>query len=259
MVQTFGSTQDESIWTACNGDQQLSSISGRLCRLVESQEQVATLGYVDNLAEQALLESLLDSTKAPYPAGLETYHYLLKTPFRYPPLRHGSRFGRVHEPSLFYGGLDVATTLAESAYYRFVFWSSMAAPAPKPFIRSEHTLFFVRYKTSSGIKLQASPFSAYQRDLTHPSNYSVTQILGSEMRAANVLAFEYVSARAPANAGCVALFSPKAFVEKKPTNLSKWLCEISANEVAFKQVGNAEVHRFSREHFVVNNIFPQPA
>ena len=106
------------VWDACNGAQQIGSLKGTLYRLVESQEQVATLGYVDTLDEQALLEEMLESTKPVYREGLMTYHYLLSTPFRYPPLKWGSRFGAVHEPSIFYGGSTVDVTLAESAYYR---------------------------------------------------------------------------------------------------------------------------------------------
>ena len=90
-----------------------------------SQEQIATLGYVDTLAEQALLEQMLDDVKPPYRADTDGLHYLLKTPFRYPPLKWGSRFGRIHEPGIFYGGCSTEATLAEAAYYRFVFWYSM--------------------------------------------------------------------------------------------------------------------------------------
>ena len=115
------------IWETCEGARHLQTISGTAWRLVESQEQIATLGYVDTLEEQAILEELLDSVKPPYPANTESLHYLLKTPFRYPPLRWGSRFGRVHEPGIFYAGCEANTTLAESAYYRFVFWYSIAS------------------------------------------------------------------------------------------------------------------------------------
>ena len=110
------------IWERCNGAAHIRPINGRAYRLVESQEQVATLGYVDSLDEQAVLEDLLEATKPANLPDAEPYHYLLKTPFRYPPLKWGSRYGRQHEAGIFYAGKSVATTLAESAYYRFVFW-----------------------------------------------------------------------------------------------------------------------------------------
>ena len=109
------------------------------------------LSYVDTLEEQALLEELLDQAKPPYPEGCDRLHYLLKTPFRYPPLLWGSRFGRRHEPSIFYGGSSLDTTLAESAYYRYVFWFSMDGPPPKNTMVSQHTMFSVDYQTEQGV------------------------------------------------------------------------------------------------------------
>ncbi|MCY0725978.1 RES family NAD+ phosphorylase, partial [Klebsiella pneumoniae] len=81
-------------------------------------------------------------------------HYLLKTPFRYPPLRWGSRFGSVHEPSLFYAAQRLQTAMAEAAYYRFVLWNGMAVPPPSGRILSEHSTFEARYRVERGIQLQ---------------------------------------------------------------------------------------------------------
>lgn len=43
-------------------------------QVVESQAQVATLQLVDNLAEQAVLEDLLESSKPPLPKASEALH-----------------------------------------------------------------------------------------------------------------------------------------------------------------------------------------
>ena len=177
------------IWQACNGEQHITSLSGTLFRLVESQEQAATLSLVDTLQEQALLEQLLEQTKPPVPPAAEGLHYLLKTPFRYPPLKWGSRFGSVYEPGIFYAGCSVAVTLAESAYYRMIFWQSMPTPAPKPILRTAHTLFSVSYQTERGIALHQPPFSQHQALLTSKTDYQHTQQLGSAMRSAGVDAF----------------------------------------------------------------------
>ena len=248
------------VWQACQGEKHIQALSGELFRLVESQQQIATLSYVDTLEEQALLEDMLDAAKPAHVAGGQAYHYLLSTPFRYPPLLWGSRFGGVHEPSLLYGGASVATTLAESAYYRFVFWHTMQAPPPKPRIHTEHTLFSARYKTNKGIALQAAPFNAYKKQLTHPSNYTATQQLGASMRAAGVQAFEYVSARDPSQQGlCVALYVPQALAQKRPQRTEQWLCELSANEVAFRQVGQRSITAFKLSDFALNGQLPMPA
>lgn len=247
------------IWEECNGPAQVGPIDGTLYRLVESQQQVATLGYVDTLEEQALLEAMLEDAKPPCPNDSAKLHYLLKTPFRYPPLKWGSRFGRRHEPSLFYAGLAVNPTLAETAYYRFVFWHSMAGKPPADRIHTQHTLFSARYRTDSGIRLHQAPFDDHRKTLRHPAKYRPCQELGSAMREAGVDAFEYVSARDPDEGACVALFSPLAFVSRRPLRSNRWICELSADEVAFKKDGTRNVTRFSLTSFLYRKRLPMPA
>lgn len=247
------------IWDVCNGVQLIAPLKGKLFRLVESQEQVATLGYVDTLDEQALLEEMLENTKPVYKEDLTAYHYLLSTPFRYPPLKWGSRFGAVHEPSIFYGGSSIDVTLAESAYYRFVFWNSMAGMPIKKQIRSEHSLFSVDYQSQHGVSLHQPPFDNYQHEIASPTQYTQSQQLGSAMRASGVEAFEYSSARDPQKGICVGLFTARAFRHKHPKNMSQWLCETSANEVLFKPLGSSVITSFKLEVFLVDAKLPMPA
>jgi hypothetical protein len=247
------------IWQACDGTGHITPLRGTLYRLVESQEQIATLGFVDTLEEQALLEAMLDQVKPPYPADCDDYHYLLKTPFRYPPLKWGSRFGRTHEPGIFYGGLSVSATLAEAAFYRFVFWCSMAAEPVKTTLRTAHTLFAVDYATLAGVRLHAAPFDSHRAELTDPQHYLPCQQLGSAMREAKVECFEYRSARSAEEAFCVGLFTPRAFDQKQPSAMHPWLCEVSANEVAFKQVGLPDITTFALDTFLVAGKLPIPA
>lgn len=248
------------IWQACHGPEQLRPLMGNLVRLVESQLQVATLQLVDTLEEQALLESLLEGSKPPLPTGSEGLHYLLKTPFRYPPLRWGSRFGRVHEPALFYGATRIETVMAESAYYRFVLWDGMALPPPSGRIRSEHSSFEARYQATQGLRLQAAPFSRYETVLIHPRDYRATQQLGSAMRAAGIEAFEYRSARCLQQGINVALYTAAAFRERQPRRLTPWLCETTLDYVAFKPVHAPDPPRFfPRTAFLVDGGLPLPA
>lgn len=248
-----------NIWNACSGSQHIRPVSGTLYRLVESQEQIATLNYVDTLEEHAVLEDLLEQSKPPYPESATGYHYLLQTPFRYPPLRRGSRFGRVHEPSIFYGGLDMNTTLAESAYYRLVFWYSMPPLPTKRCIDSAHTLVTVRYRSALGIQLHQPPFAAHETILTHPADYASTQQLGSAMRDAGIDAFEYTSARDIKKGRCLGLFTPTALSQKKPASLSPWLCETRADQVIFKPLSQNIVHRFPADQFIRDGQLPRPA
>lgn len=249
-------------WHSIVIDEQIQPISGILYRLAASQEQVATLGYVDTLEEQVLLESMLEDSKPNYPEEVEQDHpfdYLLKTPFRYPPLEWGSRFGQIHEPSLFYGGSSVRVTLLEAAFYRFVFWRSMQAEPPKPQLRTQHTLFSARYASQLAVKLDQLPFTAYTRLLTDPSRYEESQRLGQTMRASGVQAFQYASARDPQKETCIGLFSPEPFVDAKPLEKNHWFCELTATQVSFKRKGDHHIHTFLLDDFLLDGELPIPA
>lgn len=248
-----------SLWADVDGNSQIGLISGTLMRLIESQQHIATLSFVDTLEEQALLEDLLEGAKPEYNNNYDKYHYLLKTPFRYPPLKWGSRFGQVFEPSIFYAGLSISAVLAESAFYRFVFWHSMEESSSDGFIRTQHTLFSATYSSMNGVKLHQTPFAEHEKVLTDPSNYSLTQELGAQMRKADINAFEYVSARDKQKGKCVGLFSPNAFRQKKPSDMSQWLCELSSSKVTFKQYGNKQLHTFALDEFLIDGRLPYPA
>src|SRR5688572_7891535 len=86
--------------------------SGLCWRMVEGQHHVSTLALVDNVAEQARLEQLLEATKPPLPLECRDLNYLLFTPFRYRPYPHGSRFRRADlSPGVFYAGAQVETAV----------------------------------------------------------------------------------------------------------------------------------------------------
>lgn len=249
-----------NIWQEAQGKEHIKAISGTLFRMVESQEHIATSGYVDTLAEQAVLEELLESCKPPYPdTAAEDLHYLLKTPFRYPPLLWGSRFGRVHEPSLFYGGESLDATLAEAAYYRFVFLFAMEGTPPTSRLKTQHTVFTVSYETPNGVALQEPPFDAYQAQLTDPYHYEDAQTLGTAMREAGVSAFKYTSARAKPEAICAALFDTSPFTCSSPLTMEPWLCEATQETVVFKSVAMPKIFHFSLSEFLVEDQFPLPA
>lgn len=247
------------LWQLTEGRKHITSISGTLFRLVESQEQIATRQLVETLEEQALLEDLLEGVKPPYPQGSEKLHYLLKTPFRYPPLKWGSRFGRTTEPSLFYGGCSMEVTLSESAYYRFVFWFSMDGVPVKNTIRTEHTLFTVGYQSDKGIQLQNPPFLEHIDLIAHPTNYSHAQQLGTAMRNDGVELFEYPSARDQGHAPCVALFSGDSFKQRQPLKREQWFCDVSQDAVVFKAVDSPTILKFGIDQFLQDGVFPLPA
>lgn len=252
------------LWTACRGAEHIRRIEGEAWRVVESQEQVATAGLVGSLAAQEVLEGLIEATKPPAPPDpprLDGLHYLLATPFRYRPLARGSRFGAPGAPGIFYAALEPRTALAETAYYRLLFWHGMAA-APAVALRTEHTLFAVRYATAAGVCLHTPPWTRHRRALTDPASYAATQPLGAAMRAAGVAAFEFESARRAGglNAG---LFTPAAFAARAPHSQERWFSETAAQGVRLAPArpapGDAAAAQlFTLDAFQVNGALPAP-
>jgi hypothetical protein len=247
-----------NVWAACKDAVDPQPLEGELIRIVESQEQIATNALVDSLDEQALLEEMLETSKPPAPPGTERLHYLLATPFRYPPLKYGSRFGVRQEPSLFYGSKDLSAALAETAYYRFVFWSGMEIPPPGGSLTTELTAFGAHYGIAQGLRLYEQPFLPFDERLTDARNYSVTQELGSNMRAQGIEGFEYRSARDPHNGINIALFYPKAFSCPNPVWQELWICKVGAAEVSFYSKGY-KTRLYEKELFLVEGELPAPA
>ena len=245
------------IWAACSARAAPVELGGTVYRLVESQEQVATKALVTRLAEQALLEDLIEASKPPLPAAATRLHYLLSTPFRYPPLPWGSRFGSRFAPSLFYAGRAADTALAESAYYRCVFWSGMAAPPPAP-LDTRHTLFGANIRTHHALRLQSPPFDEFASALTDRRSYVATQALGAAMRDAGVEAFEYTSARDPGRGPNVALYTPQAFTAPKPTSLDEWLCTTQADGVTYYSRHGGGIRHFPLAAFLLDGVLPAP-
>ena len=247
------------IWKLCAGEQHITAITDDFVRIVESQQQIATTQIVDTLEEQSILESLLEVAKPPLPERSGRLHYLLSTPFRYPPLLHGSRFGQRHERSLFYASKSLETLLAEASYYRFVFWSGMReAPSSSQFI-TEHTVFGGRYYSDQGVQLQRAPFDQYRTELANPAQYQVTQQLGAAMREQGIEALEYVSARDSDRGINVALYTPDALIVNEPLFAELWLCTTSQNVVRFSNRVVKRVFSFSIDMFHVNGVLPSPA
>ena len=247
-----------SIWTACAGDSEIRPLRLRPWRAVESQHQVATRRLVDTADEQRVLEALIDGVKPP-PRADGRLHYLLSTPFRYPPLRHGSRFGRRTSRGIWYGAESLPTVFAEVAYYRLVFLEGTAADLGP--VETGLTTFRARVRTSRGVDLTAPPFEAHRPTLASPVSYDATQALGDAMTAAGVEAFVYPSARDPGRGAAVGVLDPGAFGRSQPAELGAWHCTATRRrvEVASRGWFARELHAFERDTFLVDGALPVPA
>ena len=249
-----------SIWTRCGATRNCHRLSLAVHRLVEDQARSSTLKLVDSLEEQRILEEVIDEAKPLVPAAVSSLglHYLLSTPFRHPPLRNGSRFGRRHENGIFYGSAATETMLAEVAYYRLVLLEGSAAPlAP---LQTRHSEFEVTAQSSKSIDLTQEPFRKYENQISSKSEYGFSQRLGTEMRAAGVEMFLFTSARAIPRRSNVALFAP-VFRTRKPSSLKGWECVAESKQVRFHRTNTLEAVScsFPREQFLVKGALPQPA
>src|SRR4051812_36737439 len=92
-------------------------------RLVEAQHRISTNRLAAHADDQALLEHLVEDAKPTMPVAARGLHYLLGTPFRYGYARP-SRFRRARQrPGIFYASENIATAIAETAYWRLLFFS----------------------------------------------------------------------------------------------------------------------------------------
>lgn len=244
---------------------------GRLYRIVESQEEIATRSLVDSLQKQQVLEHLLEENKPQRLSGTEALHYLLATPFRYPPLPWGSRFGGVAESGIFYGCKTLMTTLAEAAYYRLLFFHDMLESPPDP-LTSYHSVFSAKYRADPAIRLQDIAWEKNWSALTHPGDYRYCQSLGRELRKMHIQGLEVISARAlqvglvkfpPSNGEGinVALLEPQALLKRPPSQEADVTAETCGAGVVFlvKSGDKTEIVHFVLDDFLVDGLLPRPA
>lgn len=185
---------------------------------------------VDDVHEQALLEDMLEAVKPPLPGQARSLHYLLSTPFRYPPLPRGSRFRAGGEPGVFYGSSVLSTACAELGYWRWRFLRDSPeldrlGPLPQTALRAS-----IR---ASAIDLRQPPFDIDRSDWT-AADYAATQAMARVARSADVDAIIYESVRDPAHGECIALLTPQGFIEPKPIGATQtWWLTVQARQVVW--------------------------
>lgn len=222
-----------NLWSLCNGETYRQSLELRPFRVVESQHGSSSRDLVDSVEEHDLLEDMLEASK---PAIVNRKHYLIFTPFRYPPLKHGSRFGQIYERSLWYGSLDLQTALTEVAYYRLKFFQDCDADLGS--IEIPMTTFEAFIKTSHGIDLTKPPFNDHQDKISNKNSYEYSQPLGSAMRHCGIEAFVFTSARVNGVGRNVAAFTPDVFQEQDGQyifNMQQWRCWANKQNIEFSR------------------------
>ena len=243
----------------CVEKKYIKPFQAEVFRVAESQQKVATNTLVDTLEEQHLLEDMLDRVKPRIPNECDGYDYLIYTPFRYPPLKHGSRFGKKIHPSIFYGSKKLEAAFAELAYYRFVYYDGMMIAPKKKQKVTQHTAFSVDLQTQKGVMLDKTPFKQHKDQISDPTRYEVAQSLGEDMREKGVQAFSYFSARAEDQIN-VGIFNCKSITCKEPKTPSHWSCITRNTSVTIRSLdARWSSISFEISQFLVKGVLPSPA
>ena len=240
------------------------ALAGAVVRITDRQGESGTADLVDGLLEQARLEQLIDTVKPPIPCDWPEAsdgrpmpsHPLLLTPFRYPPLASGSRFGRAHQRHLFYGARALETALAERAFHAL----RMLEDSPLPRgarLQRQQSAFAVEIATDRGLELQQHLSKRALAAITDPCSYAASQRCGDAMRERGVQAFAVPSARSPQTPAVVGVLTPYAF-SSTPFDLQDWTLEISAEGVTAVSFGGGLTGAFAREQFLVEGRWPRP-
>jgi len=244
-----------------NFEDLFQSYENEVYRIVEGQYFIATRKLVDSDDEHDILEEIIDQSK---PAVVThnsrgKLHYLLYTPFRYPPLRSGGRFHTRIEQSIFYASEKLETAMAEVSYGRLAFLHHSEAKFQP--MQVPYTHFVTKVQSNYALLLNRQPFSNHIDSISNPQSYTASQTLGQAMRQRNTELFTYSSARHK-NGINVGLFSPEPFCSNSPiaNKDRQWSVFISKNTIEFARpkltMGHTESHVFTRESFYIADKFP---
>ncbi|HEV2444044.1 MAG TPA: RES family NAD+ phosphorylase [Steroidobacteraceae bacterium] len=179
-----------------------------LWRAVEAQHVVATRALVDTLAEQEILEGVLEASKPRVPPPCAGFDYLLYTPFRYPPPSWGSRFRSYDDPGVWYGAEAVRTSCAELGYWRWRF--VMDSHGLTRLDAVPHTVFQAVAR-GKAVDLREKPFVRDEKMWANPDSYDACHALARAARTAEIQIIRYASVRDPVHGSCGAVLDCRAF------------------------------------------------
>jgi hypothetical protein len=220
------------IWTPAALSSELREYQGECWRLVEAQHQVSTLNLVDTLAEQSVLEELIEETKPSIPLECRHLDYLLATPFRYgAPYPQGSRFRRAGMTlGVYYAAERPATAVAEMAFYRLLFFAESPS-TPWPADASELTAFSATVATRALVDLTMPPMNEAREHWTSIATYESCQNFADVVRQAEGDIIRYLSVRDPEGGCNLAVLMCRAFAEPRPIDRQTWRLRLSASGI----------------------------
>ncbi|WJR76488.1 RES family NAD+ phosphorylase [Bradyrhizobium sp. NP1] len=197
-------------------------LNERCWRVVEAQHRISTMKLTDTLAEQRVLEDLIEETKPPFPRDCAELDFLLATPFRYSSTNpHGSRFRRPFAvEGVFYASEDPETAIAETAFHRLLFYAE-SPDTPWPANAGEFSAFACSFRSGRASDITQKPFSEDRR-LYHRTDYSTSQVFADLARTVGFDVIRYRSVRDPERRSNLALLGPKVFSRRTPVARMSW-------------------------------------
>jgi hypothetical protein len=152
---------------------------------------------------------------------------------------------------VFYGSEEVTAAVAETAFYRLLFF----AESPETRLPSravEHTAFSASIATGRLIDLTAPPLDRDAPVWTHPTAYPPCQDFADAARAGGIEALRYRSVRDPRGRANLALLTPNAFATPRPRSRQTWHIFPRAHAVQAWCESPAIALEFPREHFAAD-------
>jgi hypothetical protein len=245
------------IWTPAALSSERGAHDSDCWRLVEAQHRVSTLKLTDTLAEQALLERLLEETKPSVPPEARGLHYLMAAPFRYAPYPHGSRFRRAgRTPGVFYGAERPQIAVAEMASHRLLFYAE-SPETPWPANAAEHTAFNAPARTDAALDLTMPPLVRDEALWSDLEDYEPCQSLADQARAAAVDLLRYRSVRDPNRICALALLTPRPFIAVEPARFETWRLRVGPFGAQAIREFPTERYEFSRATFAADRRIAQ--
>jgi hypothetical protein len=213
---------------------------GTAWRFVEAQHIVSTLKLVDTLAEQELLERLIEDTKPRIPPECAHLDYLLATPFRYGSYPAGSRLRPAGmSRGVFYCSLAPETAAAEIAFYRLLFLAE-SPQTPPPRNPAEFTAFSVALATPFALDLTKGSLAARSEEWTRPADYAPCQAIAGEAREAGIEIIFYQSVRDPERRLNLGVLECAAFERHAPVDRQTW-------RISFTSIGVSAICEHPRK------------
>ncbi|MBO9575299.1 MAG: RES family NAD+ phosphorylase [Sphingobium sp.] len=221
----------------------------KVWRMVEAQHRISTNRLAANSNDQALLEQLVEEVKPTLPPAARGLHYLLATPFRYGH-KKASRFRRAGEkPGIFYACEHVMTAVAETCYWRLLFFSRSPGFTP-PSNVVEHSAITVPVRAERLLDLTEPPFLSHADQWRDPGDYSACQDFALRARRIDAQGIRYASVRDPAHRANIALLDPSAFAATAPKIEQTWHLRYEGGQLtAFAAFPSDERHSFTFAQF----------